>query len=129
MCTVQAAPTPLIPDAKHLLRQVRYVHLNPCRGGLVQDPLCWRMARCLQYRGRNFAEWFHGYVSGDPHTSVAGTPFPTGAPSSAVATVALHDIARALDITPDAARRIARKPDPQLVRIGQLYLGDSRLRM
>src|SRR4029079_19605071 len=30
-----------IRDSKRLSRQFRYVILNPCRAGLVADPLCW----------------------------------------------------------------------------------------
>ena len=170
-----------IADAKHLMRQVRYIHLNPCRAGLVADPLCWRysthrdaigasldpwvaparLARCLQYRGSDFPRWFHKYVSSDPCVHVSGTPSPVPAPASPVARLPLdqviraalattrnartqrrlavllaHDqgwrmateIARALDITPDAVRRLARKPDAELLRIGRLYLADPRLR-
>src|SRR5262245_41196518 len=31
----------LIPNLDHLRRQVRYVHLNPCRARHVDDPLRW----------------------------------------------------------------------------------------
>jgi REP element-mobilizing transposase RayT len=30
-----------VPNAKHAARQVRYLHLNPCRDGLAYDPLAW----------------------------------------------------------------------------------------
>lgn len=81
-----AAPAPEpIPDAKHLQRTVRYVHLNPCRAGLVRDPLAWPWSThrdavglavpgCV--RARRDPHGFHAYVSGDPSAAVAGTPFP-----------------------------------------------------
>lgn len=88
-------PSP-IPDRKHLLRQVRYVHLNPCRDGLTADPLSWpwsthrgvlgaemdpwvdarRLAQALGKPRRGFGEWLHAYVSADPSVAVAGTPPP-----------------------------------------------------
>lgn len=174
-------PTP-IADLKHLRRQVRYVHLNPCRAGLVGDPLCWRwsthrgaigaelepwvtprrMARCLAFRGPGFTNWFHAYVSGDPNVRVAGTPLPVPVAPHEVAEIPLGAIiaaagaatldarterhlavllaydqgwrhaaqlARALGITPQAVRRLARRSDARLVRLGRLYLGDARLRV
>src|SRR6185436_8994422 len=42
-----AEPTE-IRDWQHLKRNVRYVHLNPCRAGLVSDPLSWL---CSTHRG------------------------------------------------------------------------------
>jgi hypothetical protein len=37
------APEPLRDDGK-IRRNVRYVHLNPCRGNLVRDPLAWPLS-------------------------------------------------------------------------------------
>jgi len=88
-----------IPNGAHLLRQIRYVHLNPCRDGLTDDPLSWRYSthrgligaeldpwvtpeRLAPLVGRaveGFAEWIHAYVSGDPTVSQNGTPFPAAA--------------------------------------------------
>jgi REP element-mobilizing transposase RayT len=90
------SPPTLIPDLHHLKRQARYVHLNPCRRGLVQDPLAWEwsthreavgaaasdwldkklLAQALQTGDRSFARVFHQYVSGDPTVHVLGTPLP-----------------------------------------------------
>lgn len=95
----QKVPSPArIPDRKHLLRQVRYVHLNPCRDGLVDDPLRWpwsthrgllgaamdpwvtpaTLAGALGRATRGFGAWLHHYVSSDPSVSVSGTPPPAG---------------------------------------------------
>lgn len=83
-----------IPDGKHLLRQVRYVHLNPCRSHLTREPLSWLWSTHRDYlglvrdpwsdlktlstvSGQGFnAESFHRYVSSDPTAEVRGTPFP-----------------------------------------------------
>lgn len=89
------APTPravAIPDLHHLRRQIRYVHLNPCRAHLVSDPLSWEwsthrdatgcvanpwphlptLARC--FPAQDLAAAIHRYVSSDPSVAVAGTP-------------------------------------------------------
>ena len=83
----QPAPPPVpIPDVHHLRRTVRYIHLNPCRAGLVDDPLAWPFST---HRDRvGFAPpstipiesdpgRFHRYVSGDPSVNPSGTPLPT----------------------------------------------------
>jgi hypothetical protein len=80
-----------IPDAQPVLgrqkqqRSLRYVHLNPCRAGLCQDPLAWPLSTHRDAVGlcalplvdprRNPAQ-FHTYVSADPTTAVQGTPMP-----------------------------------------------------
>jgi hypothetical protein len=76
-----------IQDRLHLERSQRYLYLNPCRAGLVADPLAWPMSTYLDALGLavpllRTAEadpiHFHGYVSGDPSVNPAGTPFPSG---------------------------------------------------
>lgn len=120
-------PAQVVPDRLHLLRQIRYVHLNPCRAGLVDDPLRWpwsthraligaamnpvvdaaRVARLVQYGARDFASWFHAYVSGDPTAAVAGTPMPVPAETRVVAAVPLADvISAARAATADSPRRV-----------------------
>lgn len=37
-------------------------------------------------------------------------------------------IGRAAGIAPDSVRRLARRPEPELLRVGALYLNDARLR-
>lgn len=98
-----------------LARQIRYVALNPCRKGLAKCPLAWRwsthrdvvgasvdpwvsasrLARALGVTAPGFAVKHHAYVSGDPHASTAGTPFPTAAAPTTTPTVGLRTIAEA----------------------------------
>lgn len=112
----EEVPEPrLIPDSKHLARQIRYVHLNPCRNGLVSDPLSWpwsthrglvgaevdpwvtpgRLAAALGRSEAGFSEWLHRYVSGDPAVRVEGTRYPTTADPSAAPRVPLESVWRA----------------------------------
>ena len=83
-----------IADVPKLLRQLRYVALNPVRAGLAPDPLAWPWSTyrdvmgaicepwvtdakiaCLVGRPRaGFREVFHRYVSADPACRVAGPP-------------------------------------------------------
>lgn len=123
-------PAVPIPDGKHLLRQVRYVHLNPCRAELVADPLCWpwsthrgvlgaelepwvtaqRLSRAIGRTTRGFAPWFHGYVSSDPTTAVGGTPMLASAPSTEFARFPLETVfAAAAAATPHPAQRLLRR--------------------
>jgi hypothetical protein len=84
----------LIPNSHHLKRQIRYVHLNPCREGLVNDPIIWEWSTHRDYLGcvhrpwlkisliskffcdsqKDFTATFHRYVSSDPSVSVTGSP-------------------------------------------------------
>lgn len=92
-CQFEEQPVPtIIPDQHHLQRNIRYVHLNPCRANLVSDPLLWEWSTHWDYLGlihdpwvdrkyasqsinRTFSvEEFHRYVSSDPKTSLTGTP-------------------------------------------------------
>ncbi len=179
----QPVPEPVpIRDVKQLERQIRYVHLNPCRAGLVDDPLCWPwsthrgavgaeldpwvspadLARYLGRREADVPRWLHDYVSCDPSVNVTGTPFPEAARPCGVPAVSLADVlaaaeaavpngaprrrllfallarhqgwrdaqlmAQAAGITPSQLRRLVRRSDPALIRLGALYLGDPRLR-
>ncbi len=88
----QACPPAVpIPDEKHLLRQLRYVALNPCRAGLCSDPLAWEWSTHLDSLGFVFEPWvpwsrikglagsqggWHRYVSSDPSACPAGSPAP-----------------------------------------------------
>lgn len=104
-----------VSNAKHAARQVRYLHLNPCRDALVDDPLAWPwsthrdavgavadpwvtaagLARALARAREGFEGWLHRYVSADPTVAVEGTPLPAVAPASSITTFPLRDIARA----------------------------------
>lgn len=66
-------------------RNIRYVHLNPCRKGLVGDPLAWPLSTHRDFVGLDASrgsllharpQRFHAYVSGDPSVSVEGTALP-----------------------------------------------------
>lgn len=106
-----------IADARHLQRQIRYVHLNPCRAGLVRDPLAWpwsthrgvigaearpwvsaaTLAARFRRDEQGFARWFHAYVSGDTSAAVTGTAFPTLVPPAKHPSFSLTSIRAALD--------------------------------
>lgn len=70
-----------------LRRQVRYIHLNPCRDRLVRDPLSWPWSThrdrvglavpCVRTRHPD-PEGFHAYVSADPTVHPSGTALPLG---------------------------------------------------
>jgi REP element-mobilizing transposase RayT len=78
-------PAEDLADEQKVRRAVRYVHLNPCRAGLVSDPLAWAwsthrdavglVARPVIERAHDPAR-FHRYVSADPHVAVEGTELP-----------------------------------------------------
>ena len=98
-----------LPDGVHeskLARTIRYVALNPCRKGLVADPLEWvwsthrdvmgavadpwvpaeRLAMRLgPFRWDSRGEW-HRYVSSDFAVAFRGTPAPLSARGAAEAT-------------------------------------------
>jgi hypothetical protein len=122
----------VIPNVQHLRRQVRYVHLNPCRANYVTDPLAWirsthrgaigaevdpwvradRLAPTLERSTDGFGEWFHEYVSGDPSVDPAGSCFPKPAPARVVPVVPLDSVIRAAFIAQpwsgvSAKRRLA----------------------
>lgn len=72
-------------DPRHLARTIRYIHLNPVRDGLCDDPLEWewsthrdwmgavarpcvdlgRWGRALRRPSATRAEWLHDYVCSD----------------------------------------------------------------
>jgi hypothetical protein len=66
-------------------RDARYIHLNPCRASLVNDPLAWPWSTYRDRVGLSLepvvkVSWnpqrLHRYVSADPSTQVQGTPLP-----------------------------------------------------
>jgi len=86
-------PASLVVGARKQRRTVRYLHLNPCRGGLVDDPLAWPWSTHRDRVGLSLdlavaqarqPRRFHRYVSGDPSVHPEGTdlPTPTGVPPS-----------------------------------------------
>jgi len=74
-----------VPRGLKTRRLVRYIHLNPCRARLVDDPLAWAWSTHRDQVGlavptmRAVASdpiGFHRYVSSDPTVRVDGTPLP-----------------------------------------------------
>lgn len=81
--TGSAAP---IPPGDKVPRLIRYDHLNPCRAGMVDDPLAWPFSTHLDATGyalrpvrptANDRDRFHRYVSGDPSVNPEGTDLLT----------------------------------------------------
>jgi hypothetical protein len=126
-------PAPhVIPDTKHLLRQIRYVALNPCREGLVNDPLAWPWSTYRGTLGAELNPWisakrlfdaigwggdslenrqgFHSYVSADPSVDVRGSPFPCEAKQTIISRFPLeHIMAASIAATPLAGVRGLRR--------------------
>lgn len=123
------APEPIVQDK--VWRQLRYVHLNPCRAGLASDPLSWPFSTHRDAIGATYNPWlcldqlqavthefgstmrqqFHAYVSADPSVHPAGTIFPQPAPARPRALMGLEQIRQAaLAASPwcDAARQRER---------------------
>ncbi|MCC7441465.1 MAG: hypothetical protein IT285_07520 [Bdellovibrionales bacterium] len=111
----------VVDDLEHLRRQVRYVHLNPCRARLASDPLAWRWSthwdwlsvtapawgRPQQWAARlgfHTRERFHEYVSSDPTCVVSGSRPPEyGLPDGRVGLAEIQAAAaRALRLAPGA---------------------------
>lgn len=84
----RAPATETIPPGQKRPRTVRYIHLNPCRARLAEDPLSWPLSTHLDAVGlavpgarkpdRDVIR-FHAYVSGDPTVSLRGTDLPVAA--------------------------------------------------
>lgn len=81
----EPAPPPERVEADKVGRNIRYIHLNPCRKRIVADPLSWPLSTHLDFvalsadpRSLRHArpESFHAYVSGDPTVAVGGTALP-----------------------------------------------------
>jgi hypothetical protein len=122
----------VVPPGKFLESQekvrinVRYVHLNPCRGGspLVNDPLAWPFSTHRDACGlalppvverHRDVVFFHRYVSSDPRVDVRGTPLPDVSLEAADPLAVLHAVS-AVTRTPLAWFRV-RNSEPR-----QLYL-------
>jgi hypothetical protein len=126
----QPVPAPgQVADRRHLLRNVRYIHLNPVRAGLVEDPLCWpwsthrgligaevdpwvtpaRPARVVGFRGSGFVNWISSYTATDPDGPRRGWKAPRSAPANTTSTVPLQSIMQAATAaTPQSALSIRR---------------------
>lgn len=114
----QPRPPPVaVPNASHLGRTIRYVHLNPCRAGLVRDPLAWPFSTHRDRAGfaarpvvpvdRDPAR-FHRFVSADDTCDPQGTPLPT----RSFGALTLHDVVA-------AAASVWRTPDFAVTHRGE----------
>lgn len=109
-----------VPDKLQLKRQIRYVHLNPCRAKIVGDPFQWEwsthrdvtgcvtepwsdvqtLVECFGVSRARLGEAMHRYISGDPSVAVAGTPmiraYREGAPIFASFAAGVSDVSQIL---------------------------------
>ena len=120
----------LASNRDHLARDIRYLALNPCRAGLVGDPLEWlwsthrdvvgavadpwvsasRLAAALARPVAGFVRTHHAYVSGDPAVRVNGTRVPRPAtPASMTAFGLEHLCAATLAATRARAEGLRRR--------------------
>jgi len=51
-----------IADQKYLEQSVRYIHLNPCRAGLVNKPGEWEMSSYLEYTGERRVDFINNKI-------------------------------------------------------------------
>ena len=97
-----------IADRQKERRSERYVSLNPCRKGLVRDPLAWAFSTHRDAVGLTPVavrpkvarpHEYHQYVSADPTVDVQGTLLPTAPlsiPAGEAGLVAVLDATSAL---------------------------------
>lgn len=118
-----------VSDRAHLQRTVRYVHLNPCRSGLVDDPLEWpysthrgvvgavadpwvssgRLGSAIHFRGSRFRDWYCRYVSVDANGDAQRVCAPQPAKARGVPTAPLSAVVRAaISATPWSLRHVRR---------------------
>ena len=129
-----------IPNVSHLLRQIRYVHLNPCRDELCADPLEWEWSTHRELFGAVSTPWIrvqkiqaklgsgwtgteglkrlHRYISGDPSVHPLGTLPPRSA--TEISAIRLGDIL-------SVAARAQRCTEGDLVRKGKLRAQTTRV--
>jgi hypothetical protein len=105
----------IIHDLDRLLRATSYVFLNPCRAGLVTDPLSWppssyrdvigaiaephltaqQLADMLHLEySSDFVPRFHQFLSDDHSVQVGGSPPPSPDPHGEHDRIDLDQIAR-----------------------------------
>ncbi|HET6583595.1 MAG TPA: hypothetical protein VFG69_09105 [Nannocystaceae bacterium] len=129
----QPVPEPeVIVGADKILRHVRYALLNPCRAGLVRDPLTWYWSTHRDVIGATHDPWvtfeslrahlpahvrheidrLHAYVSADPSTQIRGTPLPRAAPDAAIQAHPLSTILKAAMMATRGAAEDHRRRGP-----------------
>lgn len=103
-CLWMPVPEPLVRSgAQKLRRDQRYVELNPCRAGLVADPLAWplttwrdRMGLALPLvrpRANDPARWF-AYATRDDYVQAGELPYVVGVRSAADVEAAVSSVLR-----------------------------------
>jgi len=109
-------PQPVL-GAQKIRRNERYIHLNPCRAGLVVDPLAWPFST---HRDRVGLAWpaavdragdvvrYHRYVSSDPTVRPGGTELPVQGPGE----VSLGDVEAAVSALCRAPVPLLRQRSP-----------------
>ena len=97
-----------LADRQKERRSERYVALNPCRKGLVRDPLAWAFSTHRDAVGLTPVavrpkvarpHEYHQYVSADPTVDVQGTLLPTAPlsiPAGEAGLIAVFDATSAL---------------------------------
>jgi hypothetical protein len=126
-----------VSDYAHLQRTVRYVHLNPCRSELVDDPLKWpysthrgivgaivdpwvqadRIRAAIRYRGSAFRAWYHLYVSAERGAAYSRHAALVPSPPKDVPEVPLASIFEAaVAATPWSSKHVQRLTFVQLAR-------------
>ena len=126
------SPAICIPDEQHLHRQIRYIHLNPCRKKLVSCPIEWKYSTHRHGLGLCLKPWrgpqkiigklaktqiltqqtianFHRYVSSDPSCNVQGTPLPTAALPETFSKFSLQDIQQTVQSLSPLSNAVRRK--------------------
>jgi REP element-mobilizing transposase RayT len=124
-----------LADAQKLRRAIRYVHLNPCRAGLTDDPLAWTwsthrdkvgLAAVPATHRSHDTHAFHAYVSGDPTVHVRGTELPVAGymPSGDALGEVAQAVTEILRVPTSELRR--RSPSRRLfVRCARVYTAAS----
>lgn len=131
-------PEPTVVEGRRKTNiNLRYIHLNACRAGLVEDPLAWPLATHIDavglvvggVRARDAdVHRLHAYVSGDPSVHVAGTDLPVQAIRAcrALTRATRTEIARELGTTIRTVSRTSSTMDAD-VRLVERWAGDPRV--
>jgi hypothetical protein len=137
-----------VPDELHLRRQIRYVHLNPCRAQLTRDPLAWEWTThrdaigaaapswidrgtYVRLWGSRFEQAFHAYVTGDPTVAPDAAFLPIASPAHRLS-ASFDRIALAVaHVTRSAPEGLRRRSAARtlLVRLSQQMGTGSRVRI
>lgn len=126
-------PPQPVTGALKVSRNERYIHLNPCRKGLCDDPLAWPFSTHRDRVGLAYplvvprareVDRYHAYVSSDPHVRVDGTELPVGGYD----TLDLFDIEAAVSAATRTPLPLLRRRGParsMLLRCARALTGCS----